>query len=379
MNVRTLAPRGQAAAEAKRDPDEFASLTLAAYAPLAPMESTLRLLAATLAALSAGLWCAAAWIGRALCGRALSPLAEMAAAAKSADATVPETRLPVAATGDELQELGNAFNGLLSRLHETLERRERFAGDASHQLRTPLAGLLSQVDVCLRRERSPEEYRRVLGAVRGSAAELRQIVESLLFLARAESEAGRPELATIDLAAWATEHLKRREAHPRFADLQLAVDSAGPLWARVHPPLLSQLVDNLLENAAKYSPPQTPIVLEAKRGRGDAVLAVVDRGSGLAPDEQAQVFTPFYRSPQARNRGLTGVGLGLAVAQRIVAAFGGSIRVESVLNEGSRFEVRLPSAPPPEVSGVAAGQEPPLSAPQSTAAGAASSSPNTTT
>jgi signal transduction histidine kinase len=247
-------------------------------------------------------------------------------------------------TRDELEDLGGAFNGLLDRLHEALDRQRRFTGDASHQLRTPLAGLLSQVDVALRRERPPEEYRRVLGVVRAKAAQLRQIVESLLFLARAEAESVLPDLEVIELGAWSAAHLREWSAHPRAPDLQLSRDGEEPLWIRAHPPLLSQLLDNLLENACKYSEPGTPIAVRVGRRPGASVLAVEDRGCGLSAEEQARVFRPFYRSPQARTRGHPGVGLGLAVAQQIVEVFGGTIRVESEPGRGSRFEVALPGA-----------------------------------
>jgi two-component system, OmpR family, sensor kinase len=338
---------GPEPADEARSGHFYPALTLVAFAPLGPTEATLRSLALTLAVLSAALWGVAAVVGRRLCRQALAPLSRMATAARGSGAAEPGSRLPVPGSGDELEDLGHAFNGLLDRLHEALERQRRFAGDASHQLRTPLAGLLGQVEVALRRERPPEEYRRVLGLVRAKAAQLRQIVESLLFLARAEVEAGRPELEVVDLARWVPEHLRGWSAHPRAADLHATDDGRGPLWVRVHPPLLAQLVDNLVENACKYSPPGTPIVVRSWRESSAVALAVEDRGCGLSAEELGQVFEPFYRSPQARRRGQAGVGLGLAVARRIAAAFEGTIRVESQEGSGSRFEVRLPAAPWP--------------------------------
>jgi signal transduction histidine kinase len=106
--------------------------------------------------------------------------------------------------------------------------------------------------------------------------------------------------------------------------------------------LLSQLVDNLLENACKYSRPGTPVVIRLGRSPEAALLSIEDRGSGLSAEEQTRVFQPFYRTPEARSRGQAGVGLGLAVVERIVAVFGGSIRVTSEPGMGSRFEVALP-------------------------------------
>ncbi|HEV3122797.1 MAG TPA: HAMP domain-containing sensor histidine kinase [Isosphaeraceae bacterium] len=319
-------------------------LVLVAYAPLAPTEATLSSLALALAGLSSVLWLFAAVVGSRLCRRALDPLSRMALAARDTSAAEPGARLPVRNSGDELEDLGHAFNGLLGRLHETLERQRRFTSEASHQLRTPLTALLGQVEVALRQERTHKEYERVLGVVRAKAVHLRQIVESLLFLARAEAEAGRPDAEVVDLHQWLTEHLQSWSSHPRAADLHAANGAAGPLHVRVHPPLLCQLVDNLLENACKYSRAGTPVEIRLWQEPGVVAMSVADEGCGLSVEERAQVFQPFYRSPQARRRGQPGVGLGLAIVQRIALAFDGTVRVESEQGAGSRFEVRLPVA-----------------------------------
>ncbi len=111
----------------------------------------------------------------------------------------------------------------------------------------------------------------------------------------------------------------------------------------VHPPLLGQLLENLLDNAEKYGGTETPIVVETHRIGELAILAVADAGPGIAPDEIPRVLEPFYRSMQSRRQGTPGVGLGLAVVQRIAVAFGGSVDVRSEPGRGCRIEVRFPS------------------------------------
>jgi heavy metal sensor kinase len=311
---------------------------------LQPLQGTLRNLGMALAGVSAGIWLLACIMGRWFCRRALSPVRRMATAARGMDAAHLCERLPGADTGDELADLSNAFNDLLDRLQESFERQRRFTGDASHQLRTPLTAMLGQTDVALRRERSPEEYQRAFASVRDQVLHLREMVEMLLFLARTESEAKLPDRETIDLADWMSAHLEARADHPWAEDVHLACAADGPLYVEVQTPLLSQLVDNLLDNACKYSAPGTPVIVRLRREEGAVVLAVEDAGCGIAEQELTRIFEPFYRAPDARRAGTAGVGLGLAIANRIAIAFGGTMSVDSEPGRGSRFTLRLPAA-----------------------------------
>jgi signal transduction histidine kinase len=261
-----------------------------------------------------------------------------------------DCRLPSPGTRDELEDFARSFNGLLDRLHVALERQKQFTGQASHQLRTPLAALIAAIEVTRRRPRTVEEHERVLDRLHDDAVRLWRVVEALLFLARAEAEAGLPDLEQIDLADWAAGHVCAWSGHERAADLRFEVDDGGPLWTRAHRSLLGQLLDNLIENACKYSEPGTPIVVHACREPGTVALTVEDRGCGIPPEDLPRVFEPFYRAETARRLGHTGVGLGLAVARRIAATHGGTITAENVAGGGCRFVVRLPQGPAPDVA-----------------------------
>jgi signal transduction histidine kinase len=322
----------------------------------APVEATLRRLAAALALLSLVIWVGASVAGRGLSRRALAPIIRMARTATAMTPADLGRRLPGSGTGDELEDLGRAFNDLLDRLQdsfiqiqESYERQRRFAGDASHQLRTPLAAVLGQVQVALRSDRSPEEYRRILHLVQVEGVRLRQIVESLLLLARPEETA--PELKIINLADWASDHLLRWSGHPRLADLRVEIPRGVNLNVRVHPQLLAQLLDNLVENAFKYSTPGSSVVVRAQREEGSIGLRVEDQGDGLAAEDLNHIFEPFYRSDRVRRGGYAGVGLGLAVAQRIASSFGGTLAVWSEPGAGCHFILRLPDASPTEIRG----------------------------
>jgi two-component system OmpR family sensor kinase len=332
-----------AGGEGSREPPAkmYRALRLTVGNSLAPIQSTLRNLVLALTGLSLGLWCVAAIGGRWLCRRALAPVTRMADAARDIGADDWRARLPAPATRDELEDLARAFNDLLNRLEESFERQRRFTGDASHQLRTPLTAMLGQLDVALLRQRTPDEYRRALDSVQSQADRLRQIVETQLFLARADAEALDPQLEVVDLATWLCGHLESWRGHPRSPDFDCEMGEEKRAMVRTHPQLLAQLLDNVLDNAAKYSPAGTPIRMRVTVAETTVECSVEDSGSGIAPDDLPHIFEPFYRSEEARRLGINGAGLGLAVAHRIAAALGGAIRAEAARDGGARFVFRL--------------------------------------
>jgi signal transduction histidine kinase len=131
-------------------------------------------------------------------------------------------------------------------------------------------------------------------------------------------------------------------SHPRAADLRAAVAGDTPMRVRIRPPLLAQLLDNLLENACKYCEAGTTIDVRAWIENASVALGVADQGQGLTADELPHIFEPFFRGEPARRAGLPGVGLGLAIAHRIATAVGGSLTVQSQPGAGSHFILRLP-------------------------------------
>jgi heavy metal sensor kinase len=334
-------------AKPKRRPrggEEFQpALAAVAGISLAPVESDLNRLALALGGISVIIWLVALVLGRAISRRALLPVRKMAESARDMDASDLTHRLPIALTGDELGELGRSFNGLLDRLHESHERQRRFTGDASHQLRTPLTAMLGQVDVALRRERPAGEYREALESVGEQANRLRQIVESLLFLARSDAEAQLPDRTRLDLRQWVVEHLEKWSGHERANDIKIEIEGQEAIAASVHPVMLGEIVNILLDNACKFSPPGKPITIRLRSAAGAAELSVVDQGIGMSHEELNHLFQPFYRTPEARRRGVEGTGLGLAIARRLAQALGGSLTVVSQPNAGSCFTLRLGS------------------------------------
>jgi signal transduction histidine kinase len=338
-------PERAAATERPTDTSEGKSyhdhITLAAFAALDDTELTLRTLGWLLFGISLLIWTFAALCARWLSRQTLVPLTRLVQSVQSLDASQPGWTLTEPGSGDELDDLARAFNALLTRLHEAYDRQRRFSSEASHQLRTPVAVMIGHLEVAQRQNRSGEEYRRTIQLAHRRAVEFGQIVESLLFLSRADSSTlTRSE--RLDLGRWLTTYMNNRPVGPRSCDISVHGFGHGSLWIEAQPLLLGQLVENLLDNASKYSPPGTPIDVAVARDDGLASLSVADSGRGIAAEDLPRVFEPFFRSAQDSSQRVPGVGLGLAVVQRIATAFGGAVAVESELGHGSRFEVRFP-------------------------------------
>ncbi|MCE9547127.1 MAG: HAMP domain-containing histidine kinase [Planctomycetia bacterium] len=324
----------------------YSQLTLVSGMSLRPLHQTLNGLLVYSLSLSAAVWLSVAMFGRWLSRRALSPLATMSLAAREINAQDLGQRLPLSNTHDELQELGIAFNDLLSRVEDAFVRQHRFTAEASHQLRTPLTALLGQVEVALRQERSCGEYRLTLERVQRQGEHLTRIVEALLFLARADTEADFPRTSVVDLNDWVREHLTTRPDWPRAADLQIRWSSSSTL-VQTEPILLGELFDILLDNAAKYSDPGSPITVSVARREGCAILEIGDAGIGIEPEEQVHLYDPFFRSSRARQLGISGIGLGLAIAKRIATALRGSIDAKSQVGSGTTFTLKFPGSTDP--------------------------------
>jgi heavy metal sensor kinase len=322
----------------------YSALMITVGTSLSRPASQLRTLALMLTALSLAIWLSAAFFGRWLCRNALAPLTRIADSMATISADDLTERLPAIGSGDELEELSRAFNQLLDRLQTSFERQRRFSAEASHQMRTPLTAMLGQLDVSMRRGRSTDEYLQTLKSVREQTINLQRIMEMLLFLTREGTEAVPPQFERLELNAWAESHLEHWQEHPRGRDLQIKMEPSALLWIQAHPGLLGQVLDNLIDNACKYSDPNSPIIIRTLGSEREVQLIVEDCGYGIQKKELPRIADPFYRSDDARTRGIGGTGLGLSIVQKIVDAFGATLHIESSVGQGSIFAIVFPSA-----------------------------------
>ena len=315
------------------------SFTLSVAVSHQPIISSLWLTARVLLAAGIGVWIIGALFARLICKQALIPVTIMSASGKSLGSD-PSARLSVPKTGDELEGLGHTFNDLLARLQTAFDRQSRFSADAAHQLRTPLAALLGQVEVALKQDRPTHEYLRVLNLAKRRGLQLKQIIESLLFLARPD-EIAAFEMKQVEINSWIQEWIDGWSDHERFQDFIFYANNTSPCLVNIHVGLFNQIMDNILDNACKYSSLGSPITIKTNRHEGRLQLKIEDHGCGIEAAELQNLGEPFFRTEEVSRLGIPGIGLGLAIAKRATAAMGAVLTFESKRNIGTQAIISI--------------------------------------
>jgi signal transduction histidine kinase len=312
----------EAAAQGVHDPDEAAEhlavvLTMAAgIGVVAPIAAAF--------AWGVGLW---------LANQALAPLREAADRAEAARAGTRELLLPVSGADDEWDQLAVVVNELLAEERRAMARARTFSANAAHELRTPLTAMLGEMQVTLRRERTPAEYRAALGGVEAEVTRLTRLVERLLVLARADSGALRARPEPFDLAQVAADAASAAARDRRGAPIRV---EGGPVPVLGDPLLSQQVLANLVENAVHHGGPN--VLVRVTREGSHGAAAVVDDGPGVPLAVQDRLFERFNRVAQ----GGDGFGLGLAIAHALSLAQGGRLRLLD--GAPTRFVLELPAA-----------------------------------
>jgi signal transduction histidine kinase len=251
------------------------------------------------------------------------------------------TRVPLAGPS-EVAEMGTAFNEMASEIQRSRGSEQAFLADISHELRTPLTSIQGFAQAIVDGEARGDAVSHVAEIIHREARRLVRMVEGLLQVARLESggqSMAREEITPSRLLESAIAAL---EVQAKDADVSFEVVGAEALpTLRGDPDKLAQLFLNVLDNAVKHSPRGTTVQVRGSRDNGAIVIRVRDSGSGLPQGAQARLFQRFYRGENAQR---DGAGLGLAIAQAIAQAHGGSIRATNVDGGGAEFAVRLPVA-----------------------------------
>ena len=309
---------------------------------VAPIESRIRrdrLAVAGIAAAALVLGLALAWLVASSLARPPRQLAETARRLGSGDLDArAELDGPV-----EQREVAAAFNEMADRLGRVLQAQREFVANASHQLRTPLTGLRLRLEAASLKAADPAVARDLEAAER-EAERLATLLAALLTLAREGGEATTPEAVSLEVAAEQACERWRGEAARDGREIALA--RSGDVYARASEEDVAIVLDNLVENALRYSPAGGDVTIEWAAQDGRAVLAVLDSGPGVAEDETDRVWERFTRG-SAAHPGTSGTGLGLTIVRTLARRWGGDAQVVPRAGGGARFEVLLPVAASP--------------------------------
>jgi len=320
----------------------------AAYAtalgPAAGMHRELLLVLAGVVVVGTAATLVGAWW---LAGSAVRPVYEITEQATRIAPGTLDQRIAAHAETDEYRGLVAVLNRMLGRLDQAFRTQRRLTADVSHELRSPLTALRGEIEVALRAERSPRDYQRVLHSALEEIDRLTEMSEDLLLITRAEAHLLQAHRAPTDIDAIVDGVVDA--LHPRIEERQLAVDchfAPTATHAVVDPDLVTRLLQQLLDNAVKFTPPggRVRVATAPLKGEGGIQIVVEDTGPGLAPELLPHVFEPFFRADEARTRG-TGTGLGLAMVAAITRLHGGRVHAVNVTTggTGARFQVDLPA------------------------------------
>jgi two-component system OmpR family sensor kinase len=279
------------------------------------------------------------WFSR----RLVSPVEQLATAAREFGAGDTAARAGLH-RDDELGDLGRAFDDMADRTSRLILSQRQLMGDVSHELRTPLARIRVALELAAE---DPAAAKDVLADVGADLDEIDQLIEDILTTARLDSDHAdikRQELAVGDLASRAADRFSAK--YPSRKLERDVVDTARVMSC--DPVLLRRALDNLLDNAAKYS--DAPVELHARPNGKTVAFEVVDKGVGMTDQELARAFTPFWRADSSRARRTGGVGLGLALARRIARAHGGDVTLVSAPGRGTTARLEIPVGPAPQPS-----------------------------
>jgi signal transduction histidine kinase len=253
-----------------------------------------------------------------------------------------DIRLPVSKAKDEISDLSRTLNQMLERIDKAFASVRAFTGNASHELRTPISLLRTEIEVCLNRPREAEEYRSTLGLLQDQTVRMTGLVENLLSLARADAGAETITLTPIEPRLFLRRIAGTWKSVMDHAELVFAVEIPDDrVIVLGDEDSMHRLFSILLENAAKFTPPGGSIKIATAVQESRVVFSVQDSGLGIASEHKQHIFDRFYRAVPAGGSPAKGSGLGLALAKWIAERHGTELKVQSEPGIGSSFSFSL--------------------------------------
>jgi signal transduction histidine kinase len=274
--------------------------------------------------------------------RALAPVNAIIDKTKKLDSANLSERIPIPEVDDELRQLTLTLNELLDRLQLAFESQEKFVANASHELKTPLAIIRSELDLMASRPRSAEQTALMVTSMSQEIDHLSKLVENLLLLARIDAGVSSLSIQKVRLDELVIDVVSRleRTAHEKNISLRLNLVDGTEFETRGDPGLLQSMLQNLIENAIKFSPPSTSIEISLASRPQTLFFSVSDQGPGIPPQMRTKIFDRFYQLDQSKSR-TPGFGLGLSIANQIARAHNATLLADQNAEGGSIFSFEI--------------------------------------
>jgi len=281
-------------------------------------------------------------VGHQIAYRGLQPVRLVADTARRIDTTNFGERIDSTGLPGDLLDLAVTFNRMLDRLERSFTRLNQFSADIAHELRTPVNNLRGEIEVALGKRRAPERYEELLASNLEDCDRLTRLIESLLFLAKAENPRTQFVKEVIDVGQELATVCEFYEAAANEKKLTLAAIAPKKITAALSRTLFQRAVCNLVENAMTHTPQGGTVTLSAAQTESAVSVIVADTGSGIPAEHLPHVFDRFYRADQVRSSVARNIGLGLSIVKGIVDLHGGDIRVASQKGQGTRVTMSFP-------------------------------------
>jgi two-component system, OmpR family, heavy metal sensor histidine kinase CusS len=273
----------------------------------------------------------------------IRPIKEISAAAHRITASDLAERVGSMAWPRELAGLAAEFDAMLQRLDDSFQRLSQFSADIAHELRTPINNLMGEAEVALRRERTSKEYASVIASSLEEYHRLAELIDSLLFLARAENADLSLQKSWFRVADELAQPLSYHELQATESEVTLSFSGDARLFA--DGTLFRRAISNVVSNALKHTPPGGKVTVEVAALHDVVKILIKDDGAGIPPEHLPRLFDRFYRVDASRAAAVAGTGLGLAIVKSIVDLHGGSVTIESELGKGTLVTLVFPVPP----------------------------------
>jgi signal transduction histidine kinase len=246
---------------------------------------------------------------------------------------------------DEYGRLVRTINAMIERIKHSIEYTNQFSISASHELKTPLTILRGEIELTLKSEKTPEEYRKILKSNYEETLRLINIVDKLFLISKLDQSIIKPNKTKVDLLEFLEDCVLRLTILGKGKNIKLNLDLNEDAEIDIDPNLMNEALTNLIENAVKYGDSDTTVTIKGEVSNEYIKISVINKGEGIPKDETCKIFERFYRVESSRNRDAGGAGLGLAIVKSIVNWHNGKIELHSEPNAETDFSIYLTRLP----------------------------------